>query len=92
VQEGLRNVKKHSGASTAQVVMQLVNGTIHLSVCDQGAGFNPRELANNEGLGVRSMEERVRLLGGRFEVQSKAGMGTKIDVWLPVKKSKASNA
>jgi signal transduction histidine kinase len=92
VQEGLRNVKKHSGASKAQVAMQLVDGTIHLSVCDQGAGFNPKELANNEGLGVRSMEERVRLLGGRFEIQSNAGMGTKIAVRLPVKKSKASSA
>jgi signal transduction histidine kinase len=38
------------------------------------------------------MEERVRLLGGRFEIQSNAGMGTKIAVRLPVKKSKASSA
>jgi signal transduction histidine kinase len=38
------------------------------------------------------MEERVRLLGGRFEIRSKAGMGTKIEVRLPVKKSKPSNA
>ena len=84
VQEGLRNVKKHSGASSAQVRLQVVDSRIHLLVSDQGAGFNPKELKMGEGLGVRSMEGRARLLGGRFEIRSKAGMGTIIDVWLPL--------
>lgn len=83
-QEALRNVKKHSGASSAQVRLQLAGNTIHLSVCDQGAGFNPKESPKGEGLGIRSMEERARLLGGRFEIQSKSGTGTKLDVWLPL--------
>ena len=90
-QEALRNVKKHSGASSAQVRLQLAGNTIHLSVCDQGVGFNPKESPKGEGLGIRSMEERARLLGGRFKIQSKAGTGTKIDVWLPLQtKSKIS--
>ncbi len=83
-QEALRNVKKHSRASSAQVRLQLAGSTIHLSVYDQGVGFNPKESPNGEGLGIRSMEERVRLLGGRFEIQSKVGTSTKIDVWLPL--------
>ena len=83
-QEALRNVKKHSGASSAQVCLQIAGNKIHLSVCDQGAGFNPKESPKGEGLGIRSMEERARLLGGRFEIQSKSGTGTKIDVWLPL--------
>jgi signal transduction histidine kinase len=92
-QEALRNVKKHSGASSAQVRLQLAGNTIHLSVCDQGAGFNPKESPKGEGLGIRSMEERARLLGGRFEIQSKSGTGTKIDVWLPLEtKSKITKA
>ena len=83
-QEALRNIKKHSRASSAQVRLQLADNTIHLSVYDQGVGFNPKESPNGEGLGIRSMEERVRLLGGRFEIQSKVGTSTKIDVWLPL--------
>ena len=90
-QESLRNVKKHSGATSAQVRLQLEDNTIHLSVCDPGVGFNPKEPAKGEGLGIRSMEERARLLGGRFKVQSKAGTGTEISVWLPLQtKSKIS--
>jgi len=92
-QEALRNVKKHSRASSAQIRLQLAGNTIHLSVCDQGVGFNPKEPRKGEGLGIRSMEERARVLGGRFEIQSKAGTGTKIDVWLPLQtKSKISQA
>jgi len=83
-QEAIRNVKKHSRTSSAQVGLQLAGNTIHLSICDRGMGFNPKETPNGEGLGIRSMEERVRLLGGRFEIQSKVGAGTKINVWLPL--------
>ncbi len=92
-QEALRNVKKHSGASSAQVRLQLASNSIHLSVCDPGVGFNPKGSSKGEGLGLRSMEERVRLLGGRFEIQSNAGSGTKIEVWLPLQtKSKIPKA
>ena len=92
-QESLRNVKKHSGTTSAQVRLQLEGNTIHLSVCDPGVGFNPKEPPKGEGLGIRSMEERARLLGGRFKVQSKAGTGTKISLWLPLQtKSKISKA
>ena len=92
-QEALRNVKKHSRASSAQVRLQLGDNTIHLSVCDRGVGFNPRELPNREGLGMRSMEGRARLLGGRFKIQSTAGTGTTIDVWVPLQpKSKISKS
>ncbi len=83
-QEAIRNVKKHSRTSSAQVGLQLAGKTIHLAICDRGMGFNPKETPNGEGLGIRSMEERVRLLGGRFEIQSKVGTGTKINVWLPL--------
>lgn len=92
-QEALRNVKKHSRTSIAHVRLQLAGNTVHLSVSDLGLGFNPKEHSNGEGLGLRSMEERASLLGGRFEVQSQAGSGTKISVWLPLQpKSKISKA
>ncbi len=84
VQEALRNVKKHSGAQRAQVILHLVDSTVHLSVYDQGVGFNRKELTKSAGLGIRSMEERARLLGGHFEIQSEPGKGTKVDACVPL--------
>jgi signal transduction histidine kinase len=92
VQESLRNVKKHSEASSALVSLQVIDNTMHLSVSDQGKGFNPIRIMSGEGLGIRSMEERVRLLGGRIEIRSKEGMGTKIEVWLPLHTTSAPGA
>ena len=84
VQEALRNVRKHSGGSQVQVILHLVDSTIHLSVCDQGIGFNRGELTSNGGLGLRIMEERVRLVGGQIEIQSELGKGTRIIARLPM--------
>ena len=85
VQEGLRNVKKHSGSSRAEVRLEESDNTIHLSLFDCGVGFDPRDPSTRAGLGMRSMEERLRLIGGRFEVQSAPMKGTRIDVWVPLK-------
>ncbi|MGC1449147.1 MAG: ATP-binding protein [Candidatus Sulfotelmatobacter sp.] len=84
VQEALRNVKKHSGAPRAQVILHLVDSTVHLSVSDQGVGFNRKELTKSVGLGIRSMDERARLLGGYFEIQSEPGKGTKVNACVPL--------
>jgi signal transduction histidine kinase len=84
VQEGLRNLKKHSGASEGQVSLKMVKSVLHLSICDQGVGFEVNGLSNKEGLGIRSMRERVHLVGGRFEIISAPHKGTKIDVWVRI--------
>ncbi len=85
VQEGLRNVKKHSGSSRAEIRLEGSNDAIHLSLFDRGAGFDRRDPSTHVGLGMRSMEERLRLVGGRFELQSAPMKGTRIDVWVPLK-------
>ena len=69
-QEALRNVKKHSGASSAWVDLKLIEGRIHLLVKDEGRGFDPKDLKSHEGLGLRSMAERARFMGGRLEIHS----------------------
>jgi signal transduction histidine kinase len=84
VQEGLRNSKKHSGVSNAQVGLEMAGTALHVSVCDQGVGFDLKELLNRDGLGIRSMGERARLLGGRFEIHSDPQKGTRIDAWVPI--------
>ncbi len=86
VQEGLRNVKKHSGAGNAQVQLEGVNGAIHLLISDEGQGFDLKEVTDGRGLGLYSMRERVRLVGGRFEIHSETQKGTRIEVWAPLTK------
>ena len=84
VQEGLQNLRKHSGASQAQVSLRKDGDRLRLSVCDEGSGFDTKEKRNKEGLGIPSMGERVRLLGGQFEIQSEPGKGTRIEVCVPL--------
>jgi signal transduction histidine kinase len=84
VQEGLRNIKKHSGALKAQVLLRRVDEKLLLSVCDEGVGFDVSNLRKKEGLGTRSMEERAYLVGGRFEIHSEPGKGTRIVVSVPL--------
>jgi len=84
IQEGLRNLQKHSGAANAQVGLQKVGNKLLVTVRDQGRGFDPEGINGREGLGIRNMQERVRLLGGRFEIHSAPGKGTSIEAWVPL--------
>jgi signal transduction histidine kinase len=84
VQEGLRNLKKHSGVAQAQVSLRSLDEKLAVSVCDRGVGFDLKELRTNGGLGIQSMENRARFLGGHFEIQSSLGKGTSIDAWVPL--------
>jgi signal transduction histidine kinase/AmiR/NasT family two-component response regulator len=85
VQEALRNVKRHSCCSRAHVTIENVNSTIHLRISDEGVGFNENDPSRHAGLGIRSMEERLRLVGGRFEIRTRPMEGTRIDAWVPLK-------
>jgi signal transduction histidine kinase len=83
VQEGLRNLKKYSGTSKANVSLVRTSSSFHVTISDEGAGFDLRELSRTSGLGVRSMEERAHLLGGRFKIRSEPGRGTDVEAWVP---------
>jgi signal transduction histidine kinase len=83
-QEGLQNLRKYSGASRGQVNLRKAGHRLFLSVSDKGRGFDTKEMRNNVGLGIRSMGERARLVGGRFEIHSEPGKGTTIDVCVPL--------
>ena len=84
VQEGLQNLKKYSGASQGQVNLRKEGDKLFLSVSDEGHGFEMMEMRNRVGLGMRSMGERARLVGGQFEIHSQRGKGTRIDVCVPL--------
>jgi signal transduction histidine kinase len=81
VQEALHNVSRHSGARSATVAVRQTNGSLVLTVEDDGSGFDP---GRARGMGLLGMEERVKQLGGRLEIQSQPGNGTVLRVTLPI--------
>jgi signal transduction histidine kinase len=85
VQEALRNLKKYSGAEEAEVDLRMTGDRLEIRVRDKGRGFSLSELGQNGGLGIRSMEQRARLLGGNFEIHSELGKGTIVEAWVPIK-------
>jgi PAS domain S-box-containing protein len=82
-QESLRNVVKHSGAKAVEIVMTGSRESIEMRITDKGKGFDPDEVKERQGLGLVSIEERVKLLRGSFEVNSRPGMGTELKVTIP---------
>ncbi len=81
VQEALHNVSSHAAAAHAVVTVRGRDGFIDVQVEDDGAGFDP---SVKRGMGMLGMEERVKQLGGRFEIQSQPGKGATVRASLPV--------
>jgi signal transduction histidine kinase len=87
-QEALRNVAKHSGARQATVCLLLTKSRILVSVRDFGAGFDLAFVGAKKGLGIVSMEERVRLVFGTLTIRSRPAVGTRVVVEVAVPKDK----
>jgi len=90
IQEALNNIGKHSKAENAVVNAELDNNELKLYVYDDGQGFdtsikkNVVEECPSGGFGLMSMKERVDLLNGSFEIDSKIGKGTRINISIPL--------
>jgi len=84
VQEGLRNLKRHSGAHKGLVSLRVNAGKLRVCVLDHGCGFDMEKLGHDQGIGIRSMEERANSLGGEFKIQSVPGQGTTVKAWVPL--------
>ncbi|MGB5814233.1 MAG: PAS domain S-box protein [Thermoanaerobaculia bacterium] len=83
-QEALRNVVKHSGVEEAKVSLADADAGLRLSITDQGVGFDAERVSAHAGLGLVSMEERIRLLGGQLKITSMPEQGTKLEVFVPI--------
>ena len=83
LQEALHNALKHSGVKRMEVELGEELNEIHLTVSDLGRGFEIDAAIRGPGLGLTSMQERVRLLNGSIEIQSKPMLGTTIHVCVP---------
>jgi signal transduction histidine kinase len=83
-QEALHNVVKHSGGTAAKVELTRADGHLCLVVTDDGAGFDPQGTRTNGSLGLVSMNERARFVGGQLTVESHPGTGTRVSVRVPI--------
>src|SRR5208283_1257836 len=88
-QEALTNVVKHAKARTVTVELTRNEEQLHLSVRDDGVGFDVagvRERAvRGASLGLLSMEERATLAGGGLQYHASPGQGTEVHAWFPLK-------
>jgi PAS domain S-box-containing protein len=88
VQEALSNVRKHSGAQRAWVIIEFADNKTIVTIKDGGRGFKLPEslsdLTSASKLGLAGMAERARLLGGELHISSEPGKGTTVTVEVPV--------
>ncbi len=87
VQEALSNVHKHAKASNVKILLEIRRDFVSALIEDDGVGFDIREVKKRSiekgSLGIFSMEERARALGGTLKIVSERGRGTKIMVRIP---------
>ena len=83
-QESLRNIAKHAKAKDVRVRLARRKTGLALFIEDSGDGFDVEQATGKGGLGLISMQERVRLVHGAFKIRSRAGVGTKIEVYVPI--------
>jgi signal transduction histidine kinase len=87
LREGVRNAVAHSGSERIEVEVAITPRHVTAHVRDHGTGLD-REDGTTEGLGLSSMEERVSLLGGSFELVPEPGGGARADISLPLMREK----
>jgi len=90
LQEALHNAAKHSGAKQVGVQLEEHSNEIHLIISDDGKGFEMNTAKQGRGLGLASMEERVRLVKGTLAIDSKPMAGTSIRARVPVASEQVS--
>jgi PAS domain S-box-containing protein len=83
-QETLRNIRKHARATEVRVRLKANQDGATLAFEDIGDGFDVNEARKRGGLGLVSMEERARLVNGKFSIRSQPGNGTVVEVFVPL--------
>ncbi|WP_456271990.1 GAF domain-containing sensor histidine kinase [Bacillus sp. AK031] len=82
-QEAINNAKKHSGADSMDFILKTSSKMVELSLADKGTGFQYSPSQRIPSVGIEGMKERVRNLGGCFDLKSSPGEGTEINVEIP---------
>jgi signal transduction histidine kinase len=87
--ELLFNVAKHAGKGRVRLGAEGVDGDVRVVVEDEGTGFDPAALNRSDGLGLPGVRERLELVGGRLEIESAPGEGTRVTITVPVGEASA---
>lgn len=86
-QEALNNIRKHALAQHVSISVEMEDENVCIAIEDNGQGFDLDEVWNRHvaqrGLGISSLEERTRMLGGVFDLKTKAGKGTRLTLTIP---------
>jgi signal transduction histidine kinase len=88
-QETLRNVARHSGASSVQIELRAVGDCLELAVQDNGVGFDPTRKQARPSLGLAGMRQRLSLVDGELFIDSAPGGGTSLVALAPLKRGGA---
>ncbi|MEX2184139.1 MAG: GAF domain-containing sensor histidine kinase [Chloroflexota bacterium] len=84
VREALSNVSRHARATRAEVRLERVGNDLRLEVRDNGVGFDPASVASGGHHGLVNVRERAAATGGRLEIDSRPGAGTRVIVHVPI--------
>ncbi len=91
LQESLNNIVKHAEATSIQIIARQVESDVLLAIHDNGCGFDTEAVAKytgkTRGMGLQSMDERVKLLDGRMEIHSKLREGTSVVFTMAINES-----
>ncbi|HEY6181837.1 MAG TPA: sensor histidine kinase, partial [Terriglobales bacterium] len=91
VQEALHNASKHVPDAPVRVSLIHENGDLRLSIVDAGPGFDVRQARKKDGLGLLSMQERVRSIAGTMTIDSTPEDGTAIKICVPLSEPNQSS-
>jgi len=91
IQEIINNALKHAMAKEIKVIFRSVNGLLKLSIEDDGRGFDPNSLNNENGLGLKNIESRIYLINGKYTLHTSPSGGTKYIIEVPANKTPTSH-
>jgi len=89
LREGIMNVTRHSQASHTEILLKQAGASLEGNLTDDGVGFDPAQTTQGQGLGLSTMKERIKKLGGELSVQSAPGKGTRVSFILPLRYERA---
>ncbi|EKT3958340.1 histidine kinase [Flavobacterium psychrophilum] len=76
VSELLNNVMKHSKASKSKLLLEEIDGKLHITIEDNGIGFNLKNISISNGFGITQIRARIKNMKGDLKIKSKIGQGT----------------